>query len=426
MRIRTISPFLLFLPFLIFYVVIILVFHNNQLADDEIRYLGFAGKLTHGFYSAPPPNVFIPNGPGYPIILMPLVALHAPVILIVLTNALFYYLSVVFLFKALLRISSFKVALISGFFWACYYNSYQDMLFAFTETFTCLNVSLIIYFLVNAFDNSNGEKKGKYTVLSGISIGYLVLTKIVFGYVLLCMLIVGGILWMLKRTSPNYKKNLVVLAISFATILPYLVYTYYLTGRLFYLGNPGADSLYWMSTPYAEEYGDWQSFPRVPGPDIYRVHDSEDSLAANHKKDFENVYRFQGTKQDDAFRKIALENIKSHPLKFIENCVSNLGRMLFSFPNSYTKQNNKTLFRLPLNGIIAVLSIYCFIPTLLNWRNIKFPIRFLLFFALIYLGGSTLVSGLTRMFTIIAPVFIVWIAFIFQKTVAINLKFSKD
>jgi 4-amino-4-deoxy-L-arabinose transferase-like glycosyltransferase len=263
-------------------------------------------------------------------------------------------------------------------------------------------------------------------VLAGITMGYLALTKVVFCYVVLFIFIGSCLVWLLDRKSINHKRNLAVLLVAFATMLPYFIYTYNLTGRIYYVGNPGADALYWMSTPHKGEYGDWQSYPRVPGPDVYRVHSSEDSLAVNHKKDFDSVYQFNGAKRDDAFKSIAIRNIENHPVKFIKNCISNIGRMLFSFPNSYTLQNNKTLLRLPLNGLIVIFSIFCLIPTILNWRKVFFPIRFLLFFVLIYLGLSTLVSGLTRMFTIVAPVFLIWIAFIIQRTLTVYVKFRKE
>jgi len=102
-KIKTVSPFLLFFPFLLLYIVIILIFRDSALSDDEIRYQIYAKNLTHGYYAPPPPNDVIINGPGYPIILMPFVALNAPVMLVVLANALFYYLSIKYLPYILLK-----------------------------------------------------------------------------------------------------------------------------------------------------------------------------------------------------------------------------------------------------------------------------------------------------------------------------------
>ncbi|MGC4038463.1 MAG: hypothetical protein QM764_21045 [Chitinophagaceae bacterium] len=426
-RSEALSPYLLFLPFLVLYSGIILKFHSGQIADDEIRYTGYAQNLLNGFYSNPPPNVSIINGPGYPIILMPFVAGKAPLLWMALINAAFYYLSVVFLFKSLKKISPFKIAFSFALFWACYYSSFQDMLHAFTESFTCLVISLILYFLTRVYIDDDSAAKRKYLYFSGISIGYLVLTKIIFGYVLLVMIIGSAVLWLINGHSVTIRKNLLILSVAFLTITPYLAYTYSLTGKIFYLGNPGADSFYWMSNPNQGEFGDWWGYPvKVAKDEPYLVPYYHDSLTTRHQTDFDNARRYDGPRQDSIFNKIASDNIKSHPGKFIENWISNIGRLLFSFPNSYTLQNNKTLFRLPLNGIVVILSLLCSIPTLLNWKKLNFMLKFLLFFTLIYLGGSSLVSGVTRMFTIIVPVFLFWFAFVLPRILTIKWRFTGD
>jgi len=62
----------------------------------------------------------------------------------------------------------------------------------------------------------------------------------------------------------------------------------------------------------------------------------------------------------------------------------------------------------------------------MNWRKIIFPVKIILFIVFIYLGLSALVSVDTRMFTIVVPMLLIWIAFIFHKSVRINLKFDND
>jgi hypothetical protein len=97
------NPYLLFAPFLILYIIIVLIFHKQGTIGDEGRYLMFAHNLIHGFYSPTGPNIDLGNGPGYPIILKPFVALHLPLIFMRLINAVFYYLSIVLLFKSLAK-----------------------------------------------------------------------------------------------------------------------------------------------------------------------------------------------------------------------------------------------------------------------------------------------------------------------------------
>src|SRR5690348_11128528 len=67
------KPFLAFLPFLLLYAALILFLNNDALFGDEGRYLQFAHNLLHGFYSPPPPDINLWNGPGFPVYLMPFV-----------------------------------------------------------------------------------------------------------------------------------------------------------------------------------------------------------------------------------------------------------------------------------------------------------------------------------------------------------------
>jgi hypothetical protein len=55
---------------------------------DECRYISFAENLLNGFYSPPSPNINLWSGPGFPIILMPLVSLHADRSILILLNVL--------------------------------------------------------------------------------------------------------------------------------------------------------------------------------------------------------------------------------------------------------------------------------------------------------------------------------------------------
>ena len=95
------NPFLLFSPFLLLYATFILFHFKSILVGDEIRYLFLAKNLTHGYYWHPGDRIGLGNGPGYPILLMPFLALNAPLICMKLINAVLQYVSVIFLFKSL-------------------------------------------------------------------------------------------------------------------------------------------------------------------------------------------------------------------------------------------------------------------------------------------------------------------------------------
>jgi 4-amino-4-deoxy-L-arabinose transferase-like glycosyltransferase len=415
------NPYLLFLPFLLIYIVLVLGLHDNGMEGDEERYYQFADNLIHGFYSPPSPDINLWNGPGYPILLMPFVALKLPLIFITLLNAVFRYLSIIFLFKALKHYVSHTTALWYSLFWACYYISFQEIPKVLTESFTLFLSSVLIYCLIRAFDETNK----KYIYLSGFFIGYLVLTKIVFGYVVLCMLIGYFLLWLFNKKSISIQKSFVIIMVAFVTILPYLFYTYSLTGRIFYLGNSGGMSLYWMSTPYQGEYGDWNNFNFTANCVDPTTPCNAELLKINHQKDFEQILQFKGVEQEDEFKKLAIKNIKEHPLKYFQNCVANISRLFFGIPASYFYQRQSILLRLPPNAIIATLMLFCLIPTIINWKKITYTIRFLLIFMFLYLGSCTLVSAYPRQFYIIVPIVLFWIAYIIQNTLTIDLHFKK-
>lgn len=436
------NPFLLFLPFLILYVVVIFIFAVSVVTGDESRYLMYARNLTSGFYSLPASKLDLGNGPGYSIIITPFVALNLPVLYMKLMNALFYYFSIILLFKSLKKIVTFKFALIISVIWGLYPNTFEQLPHVLPEVFASSLIPLLLFSLTLAFKTNKTKKTYKYITIAGLTFGYLALTKPIFGYVLLFMIAGTIFLWILNKRNVNFKKSITVLAIAFIITIPWLAYTYHMTGKMLYWSSYGGNNLYWMATPYENEYGDWMAYP-LHSEERNQLPGTEEQLKINHQKDFEQIFKskeaqelyikndeiygnpYTGVIQDDTLKRIAFRNILSHPFKFIENCFSNGGRILFNFPYSYKVQKPGSLFRLPFNGCILVFMLFSLIPTIINWDKIIFPLRFLLFFCFLYLSGSILGSAETRMFTIIVPILLFWIAYILQRTVKVKVRFGE-
>jgi hypothetical protein len=431
------NPFILFLPFLFLYGILIIIFATKGNHGDEIRYLTYAKNLSHGFYSPAYPFIDLGNGPGYPLLITPLVALNAPTIFIKLLNALFYYFSIVFLFKALQQIVSYKFSFIFSLIWALYPNIYEQLFSALPEVLAASLIPLFIFSVFKAFQSTDKNKGIKYLILAGFTLGFLILTKPVFGYELIALSVSVLVLWLLNIRKINYKKSLGLLLIAFIINLPYLAYTYNLTGKMFYWSSFGGNNLYWMSTPFEGEYGDWIGFPVSP-QEKDKIPGSNSLITARHQKDFDEILKnkevqkaniqngqvvynlTKGVTQDDLFKSIAIQNIKTHPKKYMSNYISNMGRMIFNYPVSYVLQKPSTLRRLPINGTIVVISLFCLFLTLTNWRKVLYPLKFSLVFALLYFGGSALGSADTRMFNLVIPVLLIWIAYIIERAVKIN------
>lgn len=230
------SPFLFFSIFLILYIILIIIFATDVYFGDEPRYLTFAENLTRGFYSPPPPEINIKNGPGYPIVLTPFSALNLPLLCFKLLNAIFLYLAVVFFYKTLLFYVKQKTAKLFAVLFGLYFPLFQPLTHVVTEIFTVFLVTLFVYFFCIFFQGEN--TRFVEFIVPAFLLGYLALTKIIFGYVISA----GIIFFILLSFIKKYKKIrmtalIFILALSFC--VPYLIYTYRLTGKVFCWGQRG-------------------------------------------------------------------------------------------------------------------------------------------------------------------------------------------
>lgn len=423
------NPYVLFFPFLILYIFYVLVFPPDGTIGDGAVYLKYAKQLLSFHFKEPLfDSGSLPFGPGYPIILMPFVLFKLPLVWVTLFNALLYYLSIILIFKSLQQLLiEQRLVVLTSMFWAFYVNSIFLLKGISSEIIAQFLVALLIFSVVKTFNSIEVKKINKYLIITGITLGFIVLTKVIFGYVV-CVLLFGSvILWLINKKSANLSRVLMILFISIGLTIPYLTYTYYHTGKIFYWSTNGGNNLYWMSSPYEGEYGSYLSFTDMQQISYFEqngIYLYNDSNISNHQKVWEEIKDYNRIEQDAVLKNIAINNIKKHPAKFLTNWISNIGRILLNSPYSYNLQKSRSLFYTPLNGIIIVLLLFSLIPTYKNWSKINFAIRFLIFFSFIYLGGSTLGAAESRMFQITAPVLLLWISYILQNTIKINLKFN--
>ncbi|WP_426583649.1 ArnT family glycosyltransferase [Mucilaginibacter sp. R-33] len=417
------NPYFLFSPFLVYYVYRVLKFKYPVLYGDEPRYVGFASNLIHGFYSPPAPDINLWSGPGYPIVLMPCAALHLPVIWYPLLNALFFYLSVVFFYQALRYMVKEKLAMLFAVIWAFYINLYQFLPAIYTEVFTSFLIVSIVYSVTLYFV----KHKTIYLVLSGFLIGFLALTKIIFGYVILLCLIICLLLSIIKAIRISCINAVYIFAIALLTTVPYLSYTQHLTGKIFYWGNSGGMSLYWMSSPYDLEYGDWKapylSNSILPMP--FKSTEGDSLLQANHAKEISFIMAHQGVEQDELFKKAAIRNIKSAPKKFVKNYFYNISRMLFDFPYSYTYQVTQTISNIITGSLLLWASVICLVISVINRKQIIYPVKLTMLLFTVYFLLSGFASAYVRQLDVVVPILLFWIACTIDKLPKMSLKFKE-
>jgi 4-amino-4-deoxy-L-arabinose transferase-like glycosyltransferase len=418
MKLKVGNPWLIFSPFLAIFIVLVLKLHSDKMEGDESRYYMYAQNLLQGFYS-PKDVVFLWNGPGYPLFLVPFLYFKLPLITISLANAIMQYMSIVFLFKSIKAYTNTKVALLASLAWGVYYLGYQEIPSILTEPLTSFLMSSLLVSLSSYFTKGNKN----YLYVSGIIIGLIVLTKFIFGYILLFMLIFWVAVYLInqmkKIAQPKIKSLIIALGIAFALVTPYLAHTYQLTSRVFYWGNSGGMNLYWMSTPYENEFGDW--FPEtlfigqaISGTNLYK----------NHLSDINYFLTRKGIERDDAYKQKGIENIKKYPLKYIRNWFTNQGRLWFNFPQTGFSHSERGLLRFVPNAILLTFFLLSLYLWGINFKKCPIEINFLALFILSYLGMTSLISALPRQLTVSVPILLFWISFIQFKSTKVAIKFD--
>ncbi len=407
------KPIFVFLPFLLLYLIFFNIFYVEGFRGDEGRYYELAQELLKGHYLQE--NGGFANGPGYPIFLMPFIALDVPIFFIKLVNILLHFASVLLLFYSLINNLKKKITYILTFFWASYYVAYQEMPNLLTESLTIFLVTLLLYFMV-AYKHKN-TKKGVF--FSGLILGYLVLTKVIFGYVLLIFLLYALICR--ARSKDKSNNGIIMSLIALIVISPYLLYTYSITGKIYYFTTNGGSSLYWMSSPYEKEYGDWNNSDFTANcKNISKYECNSELLAINHGDFFKSISELDSVDMDYALKKAAINNIVNNPLKYAKNWINNISRLFLGMPASYLAQGERTFYRFALSSIIFVLILYSIIISVINWRFFPSNMRYTIVLLMSYLFLSSLLSAYPRNFYVIVPIVLYWFGHVFNQTIVVH------
>lgn len=397
-----------FLPLLAGYLALIALRLPDGFVGDERPYVELARRLSAGVLS-PADNVNLWYGPGYPLILIPFVALGWFTAARLLNAILLF--AAVLLFNRTARI---------------YMDAGQARLFAyllgiyppFAKSLHDMNSEVLAILLVCALMLAyvqliRAEKPPWWRfLLPSALLAHLALTKVLFGYVIAASLLVALPLFVLFR-GPRQRKTLAVATLGAVLCLPYLYGTYSLTGKVFYWGNSGGLSLYWMTSPHAADLGDWHADREV-------VENRE--LALNHGAFIERVQSLPSVARDAALKAKAVENIANHPAMFVRNILANMGRLVFDYPYSYRPQKLSTYFYIfPALYLVAAATV-ALICTVARRREIPYEIRSLLVFGALAFGGSSLLSAYARMSYPLIPIVLLWIAFTFTRMLDIRIR----
>lgn len=414
------------LPLLVVHIAMILIFSSTILKGDEGRYLMYAENLTQGFYTDAS-NPDLSNGPGYPLVLLPIVALGLPLFIANLLNGVFVFIGIFFFYKTLQLFTTKKYALIFAFVLGLYPPLLRWMVLLNSESFAFMLINGCIFYFCLLYQSPKIKRNN--TIWAALFLGLLILTKVIFFQVLLGSLLLSGILFW-TRYREQAKRVILVLAGALVVITPYIVYAYQVTDKLFYLGTRGGEILYHRATPHENEFGNWFSAEYILEPETIDIdaipYQDLSELSANHRDFYLQLRPLSNIERDSAFKAKAFANMKEHPLKYLKNTVASASRLLFHYPISYRSQNLKAFGYIIPNMFLVVIFLLLLYPTYMARRRIPFEIKSQLIFVLIYGLGMILLSGKGRYFVVMVPAIVLFIAYAATNTLKFTLARARN
>jgi hypothetical protein len=321
-------------------------------AGDEPEYLNLADNLVHGFYREDTPDgpldMCFPGwttpdlwyGPGFPAFLAPLVALDLPVSVIRLAGPALLLLSVL-LFHRLLLFSVRPAAALAGALGlGLFIPTFRYLPFLHSE-FLALGLVVVAMLSLTVLLRRGGRPA---LAATAVALAALALTRVAYGWVVTVLFLVWLGAFLLRR-SQRTRRLALAHGLALVLCLPWLAYTYSVTDRPVLWGTSGSLSLYWMSSPYPNDRGDWHC-----ASDVF----SEDWLAP-HRPFFLAHRNDTPTEQNRALERRALDNIREHPRAYAGNVAANASRMVSNAPYSRRGLGLRTIPFLVAGAILVAL-----------------------------------------------------------------------
>ncbi|KQC33179.1 hypothetical protein AAU57_07530 [Nonlabens sp. YIK11] len=390
-------PVLYLLPLLLLYIVVALLTIDTELGGDQARYLMYAQNIIDGGYAIDGP-LFLWNGPGYPIILAPFVWLGMPLAALKFINVFFLFSGIVLFYRTCLRFLSVRHALWGAYLLGLYYPQVSFSLrYLLSEGFAFFLASTILFLFCEILNRFSIKK----LILASLALGFLILTKVIFAYVVLGFICVLLVLIAFRTFKAKCYRLILICLLANAVTLPYLTYTYSLTGEFPYYANSGGQCLYWLSTPYEGEQGEWVL---VRGREFEKKPQFE-----NHNEFFNSIETLEPVEKDKYLKEKAFENILSYPKKFLKNYISNVSRLFLDIPNSYTYQEFSFILLAVPNSFLFVFICLSTVMMIPLRKRLPLVVTASAAFAIIYLLGSSLLCAYSRMLFPALPFLFFWI-----------------
>lgn len=260
------------------------------------------------------------------------------------------------------------------------------------------------------------ESKGYSQAISAsVYLGFLALTKVVFGYVVVALLVLA----VCARLVPGLYRRIVrrgsvefVCVLAFLCCVPYLVYTYAATSKVFYWGTNSGENLYWMSVTGPKMWGSWM------GPQTAR---EAPGLSRAQRGFLEHAQSLNAVERDEVYKREFTERLVANPQVYLRNWISNVARLLFNYPYSQRQQSLFTYGYLAPNMLLVFLliaSVYCAIR---QARDLDGELLVTGLVCLLYAGLMSIVSVTSRHLIVVMPFGVLWLAYIFSRFVRVRI-----
>ena len=383
---------MLFLSVLVLYALVTVLADRPDMVWDEGRYRWYATSLTHGTY-ATEEKPDIVNGPGYPLVLAPLIALGAPLIVLRGLNAVFMALAAWFSFRSVLPYAGRKWALGIALVTALHPSVLRVAPRLMTEPLTLACVAGFAW----AFTAALRAEKWSWRLLlvSAFAFGWLVLTRVFFGNVLMAAVVILTGLLIFKMHREQLLRALMVLLLAFGLCVPWLAYTHSRTGEWLCWSTNGGELLYWATSTKPGENGHWFSEEESQ---------TLPELVANGHRDFYKAnYYLPVLEREAALKARAMQNIRENPAGVLWNWSCNQSRLLFGFPRSHLPVEWGSWLLLGINGVLVAWVSFVGWQAWSQKAQVPAELIVLAVLTTVYLGGSGLLPGLPRYTVVIWP-----------------------
>jgi hypothetical protein len=431
------NPWVLTLPILLIFLVDVYALGKNVPLSDGIRYWQTASDILNGFRDTPVlEGYLLLNGPLYPLLLAFFKGLGFSVKACIFLNAGFLYIGFTYFLKTALQFLTQKKAI-----WVTYILVFVDpFLFywgakLYSEPLAILWMCLLLY-SVSEYLNSPTKKN---LLKAALLFCLLALTRVIFAYVIVALIPIGFLGYLLLKKE-IYKKLVKLSSLSLLFCVPYLIFTYSITNKIFYWSGNGGLLLYWTSSPYKSDMGEWHTlqinhdhfaarYNAFSGLDSLYLRKVNDiiinEINNNHRPFVERLASTKGlVESDEALKTKAIENIKSHPASFLQNWFLNTGRLLVGIPHAlYHKPPFSPFFTLVNTVKSSFVLCFLLMALVLFFRKPKAASPLLIWMLLvlaIYLGGQSLLAVQSQRFLLpIYPLMLMFIAHSFSNNIQI-------